>query len=149
MPLKGPTLLVMPGADEISEADRRRWEELARSGNLDGMFNLGLALRDSDPAEAQRLWKTAAASGHVLSMYSLGVVLADEDQEAAISWYEQAAAHEYPPALFNLGLMLVDTDRVRTRALWKQAARLGHSKSKKALVALRWPWKWPYSPRPS
>ena len=55
------------------------------------MFNLGVLLADTDPANARARYEQAAGLGHTRAMFNLAVLLADSDPEAAQSWRERLA----------------------------------------------------------
>ncbi len=57
-------------------------QTLAHAGDTDAMVNLGLLLRDRDPAAAQAWWKRAAAVGNTEAMVGLGLLLRDRDPAA-------------------------------------------------------------------
>ena len=67
-------------------------QTLANAGDTDAMVNLGLLLRDRDPAAAQAWWERAAAAGNTDAMVRLGLLLGDRDPAAAQAWWERAAA---------------------------------------------------------
>jgi hypothetical protein len=64
---------------------------VARRGISVAMFNLGVLLEDSDPAQARQWWQRAAHAGDTRSMHNLGVLLEDSDPAQARQWYERAA----------------------------------------------------------
>ena len=50
------------------------------------MYNLGVLLNDSDPAEARQWYKRAAQAGQTDAMFNLGMLLRDSDPAQARKW---------------------------------------------------------------
>ena len=92
-------------------------QTLAKAGDTDAMVNLGLLLRDRDPAAAQAWWERAAAAGNTEAMVGLGLLLRDRDPAAAQAWWERAAAAGNTDAKGNLELLLADGDST-AQATW-------------------------------
>ena len=82
------------------------------------MVNLGLLLRDHDPAAAQAWWERAAAAGNTDAMVNLGLLLRDQDPAAAQAWWERAAAAGNTDARDNLAALLADRDSAAAQAAW-------------------------------
>ena len=100
-------------------------QTLANAGDTEAMVNLGLLLRDRDPAAAQAWWERAAAAGNTDAMYRLGLLLGDRDPAAAQAWWERAAAAGNTDAMYGLGLLLGDRDPAAAQAWWERAAAAG------------------------
>jgi len=94
------------------------WERAAAAGNTEAMVNLGLLLRDRDPAAAQAWWERAAAAGNTDAMVNLGLLLRDRDPAAAQAWWEQAAADGNTDARDNLEVLRDDRDSAAAQAGW-------------------------------
>ena len=103
------------------------WLPLAEHDHVDAMYNLGVLLRDSNPAEARRWWERAAEHGHVEAMSNLGVLLEDRHPAAARRWYERAAGHHQTNAMFHLGVLLNDSHPDEARRWYEQAAGHEHT----------------------
>jgi hypothetical protein len=78
---------------------------LADAGNTSAMNNLGVLLKDQDPAAAQQWYEQAARAGHTDAMLNLGLLLEDRDPVAAQQWYQQAARAGHTDAMNKLGRM--------------------------------------------
>ena len=94
------------------------WERAAAAGDTDAMVNLGLLLRDRDPAAAQAWWERAAVVGDTDAMVGLGLLLRDRDPAAAQAWWERAAATGNTDARDNLEVLLADRDSAAAQATW-------------------------------
>ena len=102
---------------------------VARRGISVAMFNLGVLLEDSDPAQARQWWQRAAQAGHTGAMYNLGVLLEDSDPAQARQWYERAAQGGDTDAMHNLGVLLEDSDPAQARQWYERAAQGGDTRS--------------------
>ena len=85
-------------------------QTLANAGDTEAMVNLGLLLRDRDPAAAQAWWERAAAAGNTDAMVNLGLLLRDRDPAAAQAWWERAATVGNTDARDSLKVLLADRD---------------------------------------
>ncbi len=99
------------------------WLPLAEHDHAGAMYNLGVLLIDSDPAEARRWWERAAEYDHAGAMFNLGALLEDSDPAAARHWYERAARHDHADAMYHLGDLLEDSDPAAARRWYEGAAR--------------------------
>jgi TPR repeat protein len=111
-------------------------QTLANAGHTGAMVNLGLLLRDRDPAAAQAWWERAAAAGNADAMFSLGLLLRDRDPAAAQAWWERAAAAGKTDAMVGLGLLLRDRDPAAAQAWWERAAAAGNTEARVGLEVL-------------
>ena len=100
---------------------------LAKAGDTDAMVNLGLLVRDRDPAAAQAWWERAAAAGNTDAMVGLGLLVRDRDPAAAQALWERAAAAGNTDAMVGLGLLVRDRDPAAAQALWERAAAAGNT----------------------
>lgn len=90
-------------------------EPLAREGNMNAQYNMGVMYQDGDGVERDltkaREWLSAAAAqGHILANFNLGVMYyagegVDQDLATAKGYFQRAADAGNPNAQFNLGVM--------------------------------------------
>jgi TPR repeat protein len=125
------------------------WQPLARQGNADAQYNLGLLYHQGrgvarDTKQAHEWYTQAANQGQTDAMYNLGVMYVSGDgvfrsDRQALPLFEHAAARGHLPALYNLGVMYaygfgVGQDAARAVELWTQAATQGNPEARAALV---------------
>jgi TPR repeat protein len=101
------------------------WLPFANKGNSVAMYNLGVLLNDTDPAQAREWWQQAAEAGQARAMYNLGVLLNDTDPAQAREWWQQAAEAGHAGAMNNLGALLENRDPVQALQWYQQAAEIG------------------------
>ena len=93
----------------------REWKPLAKQGNADAQYNLGVMYRTGDGVskdnKAAAKWYTRAAEqGHASAQYNLGTMYDNgqgvpQDYKAAVKWCRLAAEQGYALAQYNLGTM--------------------------------------------
>ena len=108
-------------------------QTLANVGDTEAMVNLGLLVKDHDPAAAQAWWERAAAVGDTEAMVGLGLLVKDHDPAAAQAWWERAAAVGDTEAMVNLGLLVKDHDPAAAQAWWERAAAVGDTDARSNL----------------
>ena len=108
-------------------------QTLAKVGDTNAMVNLGLLVKDRDPAAAQDWWGRAAAAGNTDAMVGLGLLVKDRDPAAAQDWWERAAAAGDTEAMVNLGLLVEDRDPAAAQDWWERAAAAGNTDAKSNL----------------
>ena len=96
------------------------WRELARAGNPEAAFQLGLVNdlglgRAPDPVGAFRRYLEAAQGGHATAQFNVGVMLdagtgTARSPSAAATWYARAAANGVARAEYNLALLYAEGD---------------------------------------
>jgi hypothetical protein len=79
----------------------REWTPLAKQGDADAQFNLGLMYRKGqgvpqDDKTAAKWWKLAAEQGNAAAQFNLGVMYDNgqsvpQDYKTAVKWYRLAA----------------------------------------------------------
>lgn len=126
----------------------RIWLPLAKKGDANAQFNLGLLYRNGrgvkqDDREALIWFSRAAEQGMLDAQYNTGLMYMEGRGVAvskieAFKWWQLAAAKGHAPSEYNLGVLYaygiatgVDVDKAL--ALWKQAAAQGHKGARKAL----------------
>jgi hypothetical protein len=122
-------------ADQTA-VEQTAMQTLANAGDTDAMVNLGLLVKDRDPAAAQTWWKRAAAIGNTDAMVGLGLLVKDRDPAAAQTWWKRAAAAGNTDAMVGLGLLLKDRDPAAAQAWWERAAAAGNTDAKGNLEVL-------------
>ena len=108
-------------------------QTLAKAGDTNAMVNLGLLVKDRDPAAAQAWWERAAAVGNTDAMVGLGLLVKDRDPATAQAWWERAAAVGDTEAMVNLGLLVKDRDPAAAQAWWERAAAVGDTDARSNL----------------
>lgn len=117
------------------------WRPLAKSGNADAQFGLGVIYNDAmgvpqDYLEANYWFLRAAEQGYAPAQYNLGNAykngtgMAADAQLAAI-WWRKAAEQDFGPAQYNLGTAYlegkgVEYDESLGRDWYHRAAANGH-----------------------
>jgi cell division septation protein DedD len=97
----------------------RIWQPLARDGDVDAQFSLGMMcareppIPDCDAATAVRWYTRAAEAGHRLAQFSLGTALREgrgvaRDEAKARYWFGKAATQGLPAARDALGTPAVE-----------------------------------------
>jgi TPR repeat protein len=133
-----PHPAIMP---EVKEKDALAdLKELARQGNANAQFNLGLCYSDGDgvdkdQVEAVKWYRKAAEQGFADAQFNLGVCYSDgegviKDAGEAVKWYRKAAEQGHASAQFNLGLCYsdgdgMDKDQVEAVKWYRKAAEQG------------------------
>ena len=90
------------------------WEEAAKLGSVDALYNLGVAYDfgkgvQEDKARAGELYKIAAMQGHVESRHNLGFDEGDEgNHDRAVRHYLISAKMGYEDSVENIKQMFVD-----------------------------------------
>jgi TPR repeat protein len=125
------------------------WQPLARQGNADAQYNLGLLYHKGwgvarDTKQAHEWYTQAANQGQADAMYNLGVMYISGDgvfrsPRQALPLFEHAAARGHVPAIYNLGVMYAygfgtGQDAARAVELWTQAANQGSREARAALM---------------
>jgi TPR repeat protein len=128
-----------------------RWEELARAGDSDAQFLLGLVydegqLGEPNASEALHWYTLSAEQGHPAAQCNLGLCYYEgrgalRSHEVAALWFERAAAQGFAKAQNNLAVMhllgqVPSSDPERARALLAQAAEGGDPKAAALLPKL-------------
>jgi TPR repeat protein len=116
-----------------TDVEQTAMQTLAKAGGTKAMVNLGLLVKDRDPAAAQAWWERAAAVGDTDAMVGLGLLVKDQDPAAAQAWWERAAAVGDTEAMVNLGLLVKDRDPAAAQAWWERAAAVGNADARSNL----------------
>ncbi len=132
-----PLLLLVPPSVQAAEELVSDTMQLARQGDREAQFSLGLMydtgnMVERDPEQAVFWFKKAATAGVAGACLYLGMKYAfgagvKQDRAKAEHWYERAALQGWPQAAFLLGSLYLNTgdvDRVRGCA-WLQIAAGG------------------------
>jgi hypothetical protein len=92
----------------------RRWRKLAKQGNADAQYSLGVAYHEGegvkqDDKKAVYWWQKAAEQGIAKAQYHLGFAYHDgegvkQDDEKAVYWLQKAAEQGDAEAQYNLGV---------------------------------------------
>lgn len=102
------------------EADQL-WGELARQGDNEALFRLGLsAERRGDLAKAEVHYLASAESGNNLAMLALGLIYETKDSPDAEKWYRIAAECDTPSAILRLAYLLEAKGNVAEAVLFFQ-----------------------------
>jgi TPR repeat protein len=99
----------------------------AEAGHAGAMNNLGLFLRESDPAAARGWYRRAADAGYAGAMHNLAVLLRESDPAAARDWWERAADAGDADAAYSRGQLLAKSDPGAARDWYERAADAGHA----------------------
>jgi TPR repeat protein len=100
---------------------------LANAGHTGAMYNLGLLLKEQEPAAARHWYERAANAGHTGAMNNLGLLLKEQDPAKARDWWERAATAGDTDAMYNLGLLLEEQEPAAARHWYERAATAGHT----------------------
>jgi len=116
------------------------WRPLAKSGNADGQFGMGLLYGNGygvelDDFQALKWYVLAAGQGHAKAQCNIAVMHANgwgvpQSDEEALKWYSLAAEQGVTPAQINVGRMYaggfgVAEDKVQGHKWYSIAAELG------------------------
>lgn len=107
-------------AVDDGEAARPHLEALARAGDTEAQFELGILAYQgtddaADPTAAAHWFQLAAEGGMAIAQYNYAMQLTTgdgitQDMTAAVRWFRQAAEQGYLPAQTCLGGHLIDGD---------------------------------------
>jgi hypothetical protein len=132
-------LLATRGGDENEAEAKRLWQQAAKHGFANAMFNLGNLLQarggDENVAEAERWYREAAKRFHTSAMSNLGTMLwnrgGDKNRSEGTEWIRRAAGLGSAPAMANLGLLLAnqggDENLAHAEDLLRLSADLGYA----------------------
>ena len=119
----------------------------ATEGNVHAQMFLGWMYKagcgtEKNEEESLRWYRAAAEHGYPLAQELLGVFYYQRGNYVqALEWYEKAAVQGYMSALWRLGRMYkkgrgTPIDKEKAYALFQQAAKQGHTFSKRDLAML-------------
>lgn len=118
------------------------WRPLAKSGNAEAQFGLGVIYNDAmgvpqDYIEANYWFLRAAEQGYASAQYNLGNAYKNGtgmavDAQLAVIWWRKSAEQGFGPAQYNLGTAYLEGkgvahDESLGRDWYQRAAASGHS----------------------
>jgi TPR repeat protein len=133
-------------------AARKTWAALAKQGDAEAQYNLGVMYANGDggrkdlPA-ALKWFRVAASAGHAQAQYNLGVMYANGEgvrhsgREAA-NWLQQSAGQGLAKAQYSLGLLYEEglggePDLAEAQRWYRKAAEQGDADSQRRLETLQ------------
>jgi TPR repeat protein len=125
------------------------WQQSAREGDADALFNLGQYFRkgigiEPDLEQARHFYQQAAELGHAGAQLNLGTlyyfVSAEPDLEKVRYWWQQAAEQGEPSAQYQLAILLLKLPEPQPEVslMWMNRAHAqGYPPASKALTHLK------------
>lgn len=125
------------------------WQQSARQGDADALFNLGQYFRkgigiEPDLEQARHFYQQAAERGHAGAQLNLGTLYyfasAEPDLEQVRYWWQQAAEQGEPSAQYQLAILLLKLPEPQPAAslMWMNRAHAqGYPPASKALTHLK------------
>ncbi len=117
------------------------WRPLAKSGNVDAQFGLGVIYNDAmgvpqDYIEANYWFLRAAEQGNAPAQFNLGNAYKNgtgmtPDASMAVIWWRKSAEQDFGPAQYNLGTAYIEgvgvpRDKIIGAEWYQRAAANGH-----------------------
>lgn len=97
------------------QSARKIWEQLARNGDAEAQYNLGVMYANGDgvpkkPAKALKWFQVAATAGNAKAQYNLGVMYANGEgvtanTREAVKWLQMSASQGLSKAQESLALI--------------------------------------------
>jgi len=125
------------------------WQQSARQGDADALFNLGQYFRkgigiEPDLEQARHFYQQAAERGHAGAQLNLGTLYyfasAEPDLEQVRYWWQQAAEQGEPSAQYQLAILLLKLPEPQPEAslMWMNRSHAqGYPPASKALTHLK------------
>lgn len=125
------------------------WQQSAREGDADALFNLGQYFRkgigiEPDLEQARHFYQQAAERGHAGAQLNLGTLYyfasAEPDLEKVRYWWQQAAEQGEPSAQYQLAILLLKLPEPQPEVslMWMNRAHAqGYPPASKALTHLK------------
>lgn len=133
-------------------AARKAWAALAKQGDAEAQYNLGVMYANGDggrkdlPA-ALKWFRVAATAGNAQAQYNLGVMYANGEGvrrsgREALNWLQQSAGQGLARAQYSLGLLYeegqgIEADLAEAQRWYRKAAEQGDAASRRRLEALQ------------